>query len=324
MRLQGRPLRSIAALLGLALLASTVSQAQEPLSATPMAPGLLVSGAGQAPLAWIADAQGRVAAVGLEDGSVRWRGPAEGLPLALIDQQLVVLGRPERAGQLSLQLLDPLNGNVRAGVLGELPAGVLASPDPQPNRVFTAAADTSNGTLRIRWSYAEWPLRGALLQTDQRNANQRRELGGVVSVDFASNRVQAIGDLGMPAARTPDLVGNERLAGLEGTQFRAADDAQVLVSTAVADEVLGTQWRWSLRERTSGRALGNLLLPYASAPFLVRGNQLLWRSEPLSRRLPSGAWETLAARLVAQDLANGRERWSVDLLDRSYRGAMPP
>ncbi len=324
MKHQRRLLRSTPTLLGLALLISAPVNAQALASAFQMAPGVLVDASGQASVTWVADAQGRVAAIDLDNGSVRWRGPAEGLPLALVEQQLVVLGRPERAGQLSLQLLDPETGAVRGGVLGDLPDGVLASPDPQPNRRFDATADLSSGSLKIRWTYAEWPLRGALLAKKAGVDNERRELDGVVSVDFGANRVQAISGLGMPAPRTPDLTDAERVRNLDGVQFRGADDLTVQVSTAVADEVLGTQWRWSLHDRTSGRALGNAVLPNASAPFLLRGTQLLWRSEPLTRRQPSGDYETLAARLVAQDLASGRELWSVDLLDRNYRGVMPP
>jgi hypothetical protein len=322
MNCQIKPLRRFAALLGLALLASFPVGAQEPVSTTLLAPGVLV-GAGPMPLAWVAGARGVVTAIQLGDGGVRWQGPAEGLPLALIDQQLIVLARPGGLGRLSLQRVDPNDGKVLGGLVGELPADVLASPDAQPNRIFEATADTSSGALRIRWSYTEWPLQGALLTTAGADGG-RRELSGVVSVDFAANRVQATSDQGMPAARTADLVGAERLANLDGTQLRAADDAHVQVSTAVADAALGTQWRWSLHERASGRALGNLVLPYASAPFLVRGDQLLWRSEPLTRLQSSGDYENLPQRLVAQALADGRELWSVELLDRTYRGVLPP
>lgn len=324
MNLQRKPLRLIATLLGLALLANAPVHAQQPQSAILLAPGVLVSAPDQAPVAWVADAQGRVAAVGLDDGAVIWRGPATGLPLAVIDRQLVVLGRPDRAGRLSLHLLDPGDGSVRGGVLGDLPEGVLASPDPQPNRIFEAIADTSSGALKIRWSYVEWQLQGAQLPASLGAGDGRRELSGVVSIDFAANRVEPIGDRGMPAPRTPDLVGAARLAGLDGTQFRAADDAAVQVSSAVPDDLLGTQWRWSLHERSSGRALGSVVLPYANAPFLLRGAQLLWRSEPLTLRQASGDYQPLPARLVAQSMGNGRELWSVDLMDHDFRGTLPP
>jgi hypothetical protein len=322
MNLQAKPLPMIAALLGLLL--GVPIAAQQPLSASELAPGVLISAPAQEPLAWVADASGRVAAVALDDGAVRWRGPAEGLPLALVDHQLIVLARPDGLGKLSLQLVDPDDGAVLGGVIGELPSGVLASPEAQPNRIFQATADTSTGALMIRWSYAEWPLQGAMLPQEPGAGSPRRQSSGVVSVDFAANRVQAASDRGLPPARTPDLIGAERLGSLDGTQFRAADDAFVQVSTAVADDVLGTQWRWSLHERASGRSVGNLVLPYASAPFLLRGNQLLWRSEPLVRRQSSGDYENLPVRLVAQALTDGRELWSIALLDRTFRAAPPP
>lgn len=317
-------LRACVAILGLGLLTNTAVVAQEPSSLIPMAPGVLVGAGGQGDVAWIADDTGRVAAIDLDDGRVRWRGPAEGLPLALVDQSLVVLGRPDGVGRLSLLLLDADTGASRGGVVGDLPEGVLATPDPKPNRRFTATADTSSGSLRIRWTYVEWPLRGARLEPAPGNADERRELAGAVSVDFASNRVDAIEARGVAVTPTPDLAADERLASLDGTQFRAADDHTVLVSTAVADEVLGTQWRWSLHERASGRALGNLTLPYAHAPFLLRGAQLLWRCEPLTRLRSAGGYEALPARLVAHDLGSGRELWSVALFDLAFRGAAPP
>lgn len=319
-----RRLWAVVAIFGVWALSSAAVAAQEPASAIPMAPGVLVGAGEQGAVAWVADDRGRVAAVDLDDGSVRWRGPAEGLPLALVDRQLIVLGRPQGAGRLSLLLLDADTGTSRGGLVGDLPQDVLATPDPKPNLRFTATADNDGGGLRIRWTYVERPLRGALLERAPGSADERRELAGAVAVDFAANRMIAIDADGVAAAAAPDLAASERLASLEGTQFRAADDLAVLVSTAVADEVLGTQWRWSLHERASGRALGNLTLPYAQAPFLLRGSQLLWRCEPLTRLQSPGSYETLPARLVAHDLASGRELWSVALFDLVFRGAMPP
>jgi hypothetical protein len=319
-----KPLRAFVTIIGLWLLAGATAAAQQPATFIPMAPGVVVGSGGQEPVAWVADDRGRVAAIDLDDGSVRWRGPAEGLPLALVDQQLVVLGRPQGAGRISLLLLDPDTGASRGGIVGDLPEGVLATPDPKPNRRFAATADSHSGSLRVRWSYAEWPLRGALLERDPGSGDERRELAGAVVVDFASNRVVTIDARGVPSAPAPDLTASERLPSLDGTQFRAADDLTVLVSSAVTDAVLGSQWRWSLHERSSGRALGNLTLPYAQAPFLLRGTQLLWRSEPLTQLKSADDYETLPARLVAHELGSGRELWSVALFDLKFRGAPPP
>ena len=120
--------------------------------------------------------------------------------------------------------------------------------------------------------------------------------------------MQVISDADLPSARTPDLIGDARIAGVEGVQFRAADDVYAQVSTAVSDDLLGTQWRWTVHERASGRSVANLILPYANAPF----------------REASGGYASYAARLVALDLGSGRELWSADVLDGTYRGVLPP
>lgn len=325
---QGKFSRQVAALvcaiaLGAPLGAALAAQ-ETPTPAVTMAPGVLVGSDQQGSVAWIADAKGRVTSINLNDGKVRWRSATEGLPLAQLGQQLVVLARPKGPGQLSLLLINPEDGTAQGGLIGNLPDGVLASPDPQPNRLFKAIANSEAGMLKIQWSYVDWPLRGAILKQDLVNGRKRRELGGMILVDFAASRMQVISDADLPSVRTPDLIGDARIAGVEGVQFRAADDVYAQVSTAVSDDLLGTQWRWTVHERASGRSVANLILPYANAPFLVRAGQLLWQSQPLVVREASGGYASYAARLVALDLRSGRELWSADVLDGTYRGVLPP
>ncbi len=288
-----------------------------------LAPGVLLGGEDHPSIAWVADTEGKVAAVDLGSGALTWRGPAQGLPLALVDRQLVVLGRPQSAGQISLLLLDPGTGEPLGGLTGALPEGVLASPDAQPNRRFTAVADISTGELRVLWTYSEWPLRGALLQ-DSDPDSERVELNGVVVADFGANRLQAGNPADFPAQASPDLIGSERVSGLAGTQFRSADGSYAQVATAVADGHLGAQWRWTLHERSSGRALSQVVLPYAHAPYLVNGNRVIWQSPPLTQRQASGDYLEQPSRLVATELGSGRELWSVGLLAQEYRGVLPP
>jgi len=308
----------------LALLVQMPLNAAEPAGPPSiLAPGVLLGGEGNPAAAWVADTEGYVAAVDLGSGALAWRGPAQGLPLALVDRQLVVLGRPQSAGQISLLLLDPGSGESVGGLVGALPERVLASPDAQPNRRFTAIADLSTGALRVRWTYSEWPLRGALLP-DSNPDTDRLELSGVVVADFGANRLQAGSPADFPAQASPDLIGSERVAGLDGTQFRSADGGYAQVATAVADGRLGAQWRWTLHERSSGRALSQVVLPYAHAPFMVNGNRLIWQSPPITERQASGDYLEQPLRLVATELGSGRELWSVGLMAQEYRGVLPP
>lgn len=314
-----------AIILGLAVLVQMPAGAAEPEgSPTNLAPGVLLGGNDFPTVAFVADTGGQVAAINLDSGAMSWRGPAQGLPLALIDSQLVVLGRPQSAGQMSLLLLNPVDGKSMGGLVGALPEGVLASPDAQPNRRFTAVADVSTGSLRVLWTYSEWPLQGALLNDETNPDSGRRELTGVVLADFGANRLLPAGIADFPAPDSPDLIGSERASGLDGTQFRSADGGYAQVASAVADAELGTQWRWTLHERSSGRAVSQVTLPYAHVPFLVRGNRLFWQSPPITERQASGDYLEHPLRLVATELDSGRELWSVALLAQDFQGLLPP
>ncbi len=320
-----QPRYFVAAAICLAMIGSLPISAQAstgpPLS---LAPSVLIGGENFPSSAWIADDVGRVASINLDNGAMNWRGPAEGLPLALVDGQLVVLGRPEHSGQLNLLLLDPASGTKLGSLVGELPEGVLASPYAQPNRIFKAVADSSTGALRVFWSYREWPLRGALLVDDADSDAGRRELNGVVAVDLSASTLQLSTTAGAPVVVAADLTGNERVPGVNGTQFRSADGSYAQSASPVNDELLGTAWRWTLHERSSGRAVAQMKLPYSHAPFMVRANQLFWQSPPIALRQASGEYLQQSLRLVCQDLASGRELWSVNLLDPEFRGVLPP
>ncbi|MFZ2236493.1 MAG: hypothetical protein WAV67_08960 [Dokdonella sp.] len=313
-----------AAAIGLAMMLPPLVSAQDPTDApTVLTPGVLVGGANYPSSAWIADEVGRVASINLDDGATNWRGPAEGLPLALVDGNLVVLAKPARAGQMNLLLLDPVSGSSVGSLVGDLPEGVLASPYAQPNRIFTAVADTSTGTLRVSWTYREWPLRGALRDDDDTSDAGRRELNGVMTVNFSAQTLTLATTAGAPKIVPADLTGNERVPGVEGTQFRSADGSYAQAASPVEDDVMGTQWRWTLHERSSARAVAEVQLPYAHAPFLVRANRLLWQSPPIAKLQASGEYLQQSLRLVSQDLTSGSELWSVDLLDQKFRGVLP-
>ena len=316
-----------AAVICLALMAPSSVSAQAPTAApSTLAPGVLIGGADFPSSVWIADEVGRVAEINLDNGTTNWRGPAEGLPLALVDGKLVVLSQPNRSGQMSLVLLDPASGSSVGSLVGDLPEGVLASPYSQPNRIFTAVADTSTGTLRVSWTYREWPLRGAHGDGDDDVPVHagRRELNGVMTVDFSAQTLKLSKTAGAPAVVPADLTGTERVAGVDGTQFRSADGKYAQAATPVEDEQMGTAWRWSVHERSSARAVAELQLPVSHAPFLVRANRLIWQSPPIAKLEASGDYLQQSLRLVCQDLTTGQELWSVDLLDKKFRGVLPP
>lgn len=280
-------------------------------------PGVLLAPADG--LAWVADPQGRVCALALADGSLRWQGPAEGLPLALWQGGLLVLARSEGRGRIDLLLLDPLSGELQSSHSAELPEAVAAVIDAQPNRRFEAWAVVVEDSLQVHWEFAEWPLRGALIADA---GSSRIEYSGVIEVDPAARHATLLD--GTPARRPrPDLDASEALAGIDATQFRSADRRHLQHAEAEEDARLSWQWRWSLHA-ASGQRVGSMRAPYSTAPFLLHEGRVLWRSEPLLLVRAEDAVEGWGPRLVAQQLEGAEPLWIFELFDPVYRASLPP
>ncbi|MBX3724840.1 MAG: PQQ-binding-like beta-propeller repeat protein [Xanthomonadales bacterium] len=289
-----------------------------------LSPGVLVA-AGQ-PRAYVSDARGRVAAIDLDDGGVLWAGPARGQPLALDGDTLWVLGHPERPGSLRLLRVDAGSGAVDGQLVGELPPEVIASPMALPASRFHVLALAGAGGLELHWQFEQWPLRGAnLVAADQDDDDAASLSSGVLRLDPDQARLAQAPSLDAIPFRRPDLTGDERLPDLPGVQFRAADDGHVQTSSPVPDPVFGHRWRWQLHERAGGGPAGaSVVATHATSPFLVRGSTLLLREEPVAYRDGDGNAIELGVRLLAMDLATGRQLWAIELADPEHRLPPPP
>jgi hypothetical protein len=273
----------------------------------------------------------RVMRVSTGSGVVAPLGAERGYPLALVDANLLVLGLPDQYGEARLVLVDASTGEVRARVTVALPPEVSANPLPSPKRSFHARATGDAAALRIDWSFEQRALRGAVIH----DAEGQGTLVDPDLVERSGAFVVTLGESTMsvrftredeppPPALPVDLGADERLAGIEGPQFRSADNASVLSSSAEPDVALGTVYRWDLRARDDGNSLGELTVPYSLAPFVVADEVVIYRINPVMRLRADGSREEHGSRLIAFDLAEGRERWSIPVAEREWFGPLPP
>lgn len=269
-------------------------------------------------VAWIAAPEGRIAAVELADGSLRWVGPALGHPLALLEPGLLVAMQPEAHGVWPLAWVNPETGAVGERFAATLPADVLASLEALPNQRFEVYARPIEGGVELHWYSQRWAFRGAKLEDDE--GITARE--GVVRVDAAASR--AVVSDAVPMRPRIDLDAGERIAGLAGVQLRSADDRHLMQRSPVADERLGQRWNWQIHTRSNGSALAELTIPEAAAPWMIEGERLLWVARPAALADSTGVLVEQPARLVAVDLKATRELWSVTLRDPIFRGGTPP
>jgi hypothetical protein len=269
-------------------------------------------------LAWVAAPEGRIAAVALADGSLRWNGPALGHPLALLEPGLLVALQPEAAGVWPLAWVDPATGEVGERFAATMPEEVLASMEALPNQRFDVFVQAVEGGVELHWFSQRWAFRGAKLEDDE--GSTLRE--GVVRVESAASRAERIE---AQAVRPRiDLDASERIAGLAELQLRSADDRHLMQRSPVADERYGQRWNWQIHTRSNGARVAEVQLPDAAAPWLLDGDRLLRVTRPMIVRNDAGELVEWPARLIAVSLGDAAELWTVALRDPVFRGSLPP
>lgn len=310
--------------LGLAVGWSGASALALDPDSTWLAPGVVVDSGRE--LAYVTAPDGHAQAIVLADGRVSWISHERALPLGMHRGQLIALAVTEQFGLGMVVLLDPATGNALDRVAFDLPEMVSADVLPAPQRRFVATLGATEDALRLYWRYEARPLRGAMLEAAAGTDGlvvQR----GAVDLQFAGDRTYAStvrSAVEWPQLASPELTVSERLPGVGGSQFRAADAGHVLASSARSDAVLGWVNRWQIHDRTSGKLLGELDSPYALAPFVVRGDTLFYRALLSAQQGSDGRLVEQPTRLVAFDLRHSQPLWSVAVNDLVYRGPPPP
>ena len=277
---------------------------------------------------YLSNPQGYPEARELKDGRLLWTAQEPALLLAPVGKRWLALGQAGKRGEGRLLVLDALSGAVQQRIDFSLPEGVSAAVNAEPLRRFDVRAEAQGERVSLHWSYIAYPLRGALLAADGGAvASEGLQLQGVMDVDLATANpvVRSVADgAATMAARTPDIPADERVADLGERQFRSADNAHAMAPDSREDAIFGTVWRWQLASRSEGRLDATLDLPFAYAPFLVSDERLIYRAPPVGYLKASGAWQQEGLRLVVHALSDGREAWAAELLDREFRGTLPP
>ncbi|MFN7782356.1 MAG: hypothetical protein ACK5PG_06440 [Lysobacterales bacterium] len=278
--------------------------------------------------AYLSNPQGFPEARDLRGGTLLWTTQEPAFLLAPVGGRWLALGQTGKRGEGRLLVIDAVSGGVQQRIDFALPDGVSAAVNAEPLRRFNVQAETEAERVRLHWNYIEYPLRGALLAADGGAvASEGLHLQGVLEVDLgaASPSVRALSQATPQASvRSPGLAAADQLEGLGARQFRSADDAHAMAPEPREDAIFGSVWRWQFASRSEGVIESTLDLPFAYAPFLLSEARLIYRAPPVGYREPSGAWKQEGLRLVVHSLADGREAWVAELLDREFRGTLPP
>lgn len=290
-------------------------------AATELARGVLVDAAhGRA---WVTDATGTMQARALPDGRRVWSTTEPADPLLDLGEQLLALGRIDTKGVGLLLLLDAADGRVLDRIAFDLPEHVAAVLAPQPSAKFEMSAERTAQGARVTWRHWSVPLRGAYVPGESDTTYSE----GAFDVTLSPQRNVVVPLAEVPAlaaAPSIELSATERVPGLEGRQFRSADDSAVMAAEATPDPVFGTAWRLTVRARASGNAAGSISLPYSYVPFVLLDDIALYRTEAAYWRDARGEVQGHPAQLVAYDLTRGRQLWAVEVPPLQFNGPLPP
>jgi hypothetical protein len=92
-----------------------------------------------------------------------------------------------------------------------------------------------------------------------------------------------------------------------------------MASERIADNDTWNKYRWTVYEKDSNRRLGEFRTHLAFAPFAVKGSILIYETTPFVK---AGTEEP--AKLRGIDLTTGKEVWSVEVRENTFRGPFPP
>jgi hypothetical protein len=120
-----------------------------------------------------------------------------------------------------------------------------------------------------------------------------------------------------------DLVGEERIKGIDETQFRSADQRHAMTSKPIGDNTVWEKYEWSIWQRDTGVLVGRLRDSQRYSPFGVVSSILIQEVKPYTRR-QDGEMIAVPLSVRAIDLSKGEEIWRRRVRDTVYRGPLPP
>lgn len=282
-------------------------------------------------VAYVMSVDGGIAAVDLKTGETRWKSNAAAKPLAVIDGVLlsqVEPRTPESMQHLDVAVLDvEAKGAHKTTGHNPLPEGVRASTGQTPEGTFVASAQPAGGGAVVTWEFDRAAdrreSRSRKLLDASENAVQHRE--GVLHMNIRTGSMERLPDL------PRDVVEKDRGRWLLFSQaedrskpskrfFQSADGRHVLQSEVLADGTGWDRYQWTIRERETGKQIGQIRSHISFTPFVVRESTITFSTTPFRRKGSPAE----PAKLRAVSLESGKELWSVAVRETVWRGTLPP
>ena len=232
---------------------------------------------------FIMHSEAGIESVDLETGTTHWTTSAAGKPL-LVSGNILLAQIATETARLDLATLDITDeGSVIDRISIELPQGVVASIEDGPGRSFEVQAVVVEGEVYIRWTERRQEV--AAVERLQKDMAIQSGFGRVdlnESTYYADDSEEI--DRRIFESPPPDLTGDERIEGVEATQFRSSDQPHAMTSESVADNSVWEKYEWSIWQRDTGELAGRIRDFQRYSPFAVVSSILIQEVAPHARR----------------------------------------
>jgi hypothetical protein len=289
-------------------------------------------------LIYIMSGEGGIDAVDLARGTRAWSTKQAAKPLALAGRLLICQAEPPSGGnELQIVALDTEQlGKLVVTGTTKLPADVNVSIDETLTYSFVASARVSGAAAFISWAHSKRLIRGippGFPEVGEKVPLEHAVIApsvasGTFRMDLSTGVMSPVKPEEVPvavaaASRPPDLSPTERLAHIEGLQFRSANGRHVLNSQRIADDSVWEKYRWTIYDRGTGERVGEFRTHLSFAPFFIFDSQIIYETGPYVRRTEKGAVDE-PLKIRAVDLRTGQELWTWQVRDTTFRGPFPP
>lgn len=242
-----------------------------------------------------------------------------------------------------ISFLDPKTGEVGDALAIEFPQATRPLIKDQARQRFSISSQLVNPDVLVRWSHESRPLRGipasvaglptppALPGGTARAAMPQVEEGGfsrsegIFRINPVSREVERVKNTDQvpPAPRfAPEVRAEGRALVAGGRSFQALDTEHLAV-TDLVDPDRWNRYLWSVSAK-GGEKLGDVELPVVYTPFVVAENRLALIMPPFVRRTGDQQFESHGAEVRVFNLGTVELEWFRPILEREYRGEMPP
>jgi len=253
--------------------------------------------------------------VSIVSGKTSWISQEGAMPIALHQNQLLVLRDGAERGKLAYALLNVKDGQLLSRAFLSVPMPARALIDERLGESFKI--ETAGEGLR--WSYRRELVPGALMDEAQDGGEKQAELSkleGALAIDWTRGSLSPASNSSLKAAVVPPAEIGQASPD-KPRNFRSVGGDYRLQSERLKDG----RYRWLITD-LSGTRLGEVVSDYSYRPFDVVGKLLVY-VKPIKVTVAKGKGQLEMPTLTAINLRDGKVAWQREIRDTRYYGPFP-